>query len=195
MKVGGESDAEIKRRTNFKSEEELLSFIIIVCNGDAKTMANSCSGILTWYEEWFFFFEFCYGRTLIRWIDAASPKNFGTYPKLLIKVFDDKLFFVLRARESWPKYAKLDEDIALRKDKWNERFPNVRLVQWDNTNVPMFQSSNADLQRTTWSNYYNMNCAKGGVSLQLCGWMVTESLWTGGVGDTDYQSKSSIFKK
>ena len=49
VKVGGESDAEIKRRTNFKSEEELLSFIIIVCNGDAKTMTNSCSGVLTWY--------------------------------------------------------------------------------------------------------------------------------------------------
>ena len=103
-------------------------------------MTNCCSGILTWYEEWFFFFEFCYRRTPTRWIDSTSSKNFGTYPNLLTNFFDDTLFLVLCARERWLKYATLNEDKALRKDKWNEPFPDVRLTKGDNT--PMFQRFN-----------------------------------------------------
>ena len=85
VKVGVESDAEIKRRTNFKSEKELLAYIIIVCNGDWEIMTKSYSGILTWYEKWFFFFEFCWGRTITRWIDAASYKNYGISAPFLRK--------------------------------------------------------------------------------------------------------------
>ena len=66
---------------------------------------------------------------------------------------------------------------------------------WDNTNIPMYQYSDAGLQRTTWSSYYNMNCAKGGLGMQLCGWMVTASLWTGSVDDLEQQSKSNIFQE
>ena len=59
----------------------------------------------------------------------------------------------------------------------------------------MYKPSSTSLQESTWSSYYNMNCAKGGVFIQLCGWVGTESLWTGGVGDSQYQSQSSIFRE
>ena len=36
------------------------------------------------------------------------------------------------------------------------------------------------------------NCAKGGVFLQLCGWMGVHELWFGGVSDTEYLNKSGI---
>ena len=195
VRLGEESDNEIKRRTNFRSEKELISFVLIVCNGDWDVLTRTASGIMTWYEEWFFYFEFCWGRTLTRWEDAASEKNYGLNIEYLMYVFDEKVNLVLRARSSWSKYATLEEDISLRKEKWNSRYNNQRVVFWDNTNVKMYKPSSASLQESTWSSYYNMNCAKGGVFIQLCGWVGTESLWTGGVGDSQYQSQSSIFRE
>ena len=59
----------------------------------------------------------------------------------------------------------------------------------------MYQPSDTSLQDTTWSQYYNMNCAKGGVPLQLCGWMWADSLSTRVVSDSVYQSKCSIFNE
>ena len=107
-------------------------------------------------------------------------------------VFDQKLNIVRCARESWPKYASLDEDLMLRKEKWEGRYNNQRVIQWDNTNVAMTKPGDAAMQRTTYSQYYKENCAKGGVFLQFCGWMGTASLWTGGVGDSEYQTNGTI---
>ena len=47
---------------------------------------------------------------------------------------------------------------------------------WDNTNVD-FQgkASDLDLQRLTFSLYYGGNVAKGGIFLQLCGWLGIEA--------------------
>ena len=39
-----------------------------------------------------------------------------------------------------------------------------------------------------------MNCFKGGIALQTCGWIRTHNLWTGCVSDTTYQEKSGIFE-
>ena len=109
-----------------------------------------------------------------------------------MEVFDHKLSIVLRARKSWPKYASFEEDSILRKEKWNDKYTSERVIQWDNTNVTMTKPSDAALQRTTYSQYYKENCAKGGVHLQFCGWMGTEELWTGNVCDSDYQSNGNI---
>ena len=68
------------------------------------------------------------------------------------------------------------------------------MVQWDNTNVKVMKPGDAVLQRTTYSQYYKQNCAKGGVHLQFCGWMGTEELWTGNVCDSEYQTGGNIIK-
>jgi hypothetical protein len=47
----------------------LLCYVIIVCNGNLSLMMETSTS-LTWFEEWFFFFEMLWGRTLIRWLDA-----------------------------------------------------------------------------------------------------------------------------
>ena len=40
-----------------------------------------------------------------------------------------------------------------------------------------------------------MNCAKGGVFLQLCGWLGVEKLWVGATSDSHYQIHNKIFEK
>ena len=62
------------------------------------------------------------------------------------------------------------------------------------TSLKSPKPSNAELQRLTWSSYYGMNCFKGGIGLQLCGWILTHELWTGAVSDTRYQEGSGIFE-
>ena len=68
------------------------------------------------------FYEFCWGRTLTRWIDVSSPKHYGISKWRMIDVFDHKLSIALRARKSWPKYATFEEDCMLRKEKWNLKY-------------------------------------------------------------------------
>lgn len=50
------------------------------------------------------------------------------------------------------------------------------------------------LQRLTFSAYYGSNVAKGGVFVQLCGWLGTFELWMGAVSDTEYLNNSGILK-
>ncbi len=66
----------------------------------------------------------------------------------------------------------------------------------DNGIKPMLKRPTGDaaLQRTTYSQYYKQNCAKGGVHLQFCGWIGTEELWTGNVCDSKYQTGTSIIE-
>ena len=53
-------DRRIKRKTGFDTEEDLLSFIFIACNGDIERIKGKTKGsTLTWYEDWFCFFEKC----------------------------------------------------------------------------------------------------------------------------------------
>ena len=67
------------------------------------------------------------------------------------------------------------------------------MVMWDDTNIPFsFQPSSALNQRTTYSSYYGMNCAKGGVFLQLCGWLGVEELWCGATSDSFYMEHTCI---
>ena len=57
-----------------------------------------------------------------------------------------------------------------------------------------FKPSGAYEQRVTYSSYYASNCAKGGVFLQLGGWMGVEELWVGATSDTHYQQETGIFQ-
>ena len=90
-------DKEVKLRTGFETERDLLTFIIIACNGDFDTIKKTHS-VLTWYEEWFFYFEMMYGLTIQTWGVAESEKHgFGIDAQTLRKVFDEKMELV-----AWP---------------------------------------------------------------------------------------------
>ena len=161
-------DSDIKRRTGFTSLSHLLAYVITVYNGDHDLMIRKTT-TLTWLEEWMFFFEYLWGKTLTRWWDASV--NMKSNKDSLMKIFRNKFQLVCAAQESWPCYASFYEGAALMKEKWKKEYENVRIVMWDDTNVNLlYQPSTADDQRLTYSQYYAANCAKGGVFLQLCGW-------------------------
>lgn len=54
--------------------------------------------------------------------------------------------------------------------------------------------SDAFLQKITYSSYYKMNCAKGGVFTQLCGWIGSCHLWVGAISDTEYMNRTQVMK-
>ncbi len=184
---------EVRRRTRFESLGDMMAYIVVLCNGDHYKITHKHSS-LTWFEEWFFFFEFQWGRTLLRWVDAEA--TYKTNRKTMLDIFRGKLEIATQCRERWPQYVSYKEDHALMKEKWRRKFEGKRIVMWDDTNVDfMFQPSGADEQRLTYSVYYAGNCAKGGVFLQPCGWMGVEHLWVGATSDSHYQENTDIFKR
>ena len=186
------TDKEVERRTGFKSRDMMLAFIILVCNGDHDVMTTTNTE-LTWLEEWLLFLEWEWGRTITRWVDAANSIQRST--NVAQQVIDYRMTQVLICRKSWPKYARHEEDCKMRKDKWNGKYDGMRVVMWDDTNVNFdFKPSGAYEQRVTYSSYYAGNCAKGGVFVQLGGWLGVEELWVGATSDTHYQEETAIFK-
>ena len=99
-----------------------------------------------------------------------------------------------RARESWPEFASYEEDKENSDEKYTERYKEERPIFWDMTNIHLPKPSDAQLQRLTFSSYYNENCLKGGIGLQTLGWIRTHDLWTGCASDTCYQAQSGIFE-
>ena len=65
----------------------------------------------------------------------------------------------------------------------------------DNTNITLVTPSDADKQRSLRSEYYAECCAKGGVSIQMCGWIRALHLFTGGIDDSKYIERSEILKQ
>jgi hypothetical protein len=63
------SDHEVQVRSGFRSLLQLLYYIAVVCDGNILMMVETTT-CLTWFEEWFFFFEMLWGRSLQRWVDA-----------------------------------------------------------------------------------------------------------------------------
>ena len=57
------------------------------------------------------------------------------------------------------------------------------------------KSEDAGLQQTTYIEYYADNCFKGGVFVQLCGWLGNEYFWGGGVSDSDYNNRSGYLQE
>ena len=195
----GVADDEIKRRTGFPTEGAMLSYIFTVCNGEIELVQQRHSS-LTWYEEWFFHFEFVWGRTLTRWVDAASECNLGIQPKYLLDIHRHKLQLARRTRDLWPKYASYQEDCCLRKTKWNAKYgedhgEKRRPVFWDMTGIKAYQFGAADTNGNTYSKYYSGNVFKGGIFTQCCGWMGTHDLWGGNVSDTEYNKSAGYLKE
>jgi hypothetical protein len=71
--------------------------------------------VLTWFEEWFFHFEYKWGRTLKRLVDVK--KYFGPQEKYLRRVVVRKYSIERHAVSTWPTYASFAEDCELRRAK------------------------------------------------------------------------------
>ena len=82
----------------------------------------------------------------------------------------------------------------LRDPKWNERYQGKRVVFWDNTGIQLHKPSDAFLQRITFSAYYAGNVGKGGIFIQLCGWLGTHELYPGAISDSDYMDKGGVLQ-
>ena len=130
-------------------------------------------------------FEFKWWRVLTRVGDIVKeygPNTRDTLKEVALKYNTDP-----RARDAWTAYASYDEDMKLRNAKeWSAKYNGMRYVFWDMTTVPGYEFSHPDLNRITYSKCYAKNCVKGGISNQLCGWIKNKDLWTGEVGDTEY---------
>ena len=125
-----------------------------------------------------------------------AEKTYGLNTTSLRGVFYSKLRLVITAARLWPTFVSHEEDMVMRSDKWKERYPNQRVQMWDNTNVNfMGKPSDPDLQRQTFSLYYGQNVAKGGIFLQLCGWMGGWELHLGAISDTAYFENSGLLSE
>ena len=157
MVCPGTPDSEVKRQTGFPSEARLLAYVFILYNGDIKIIQERRSS-LTWYEEWYSYFQFGWGRTLSRWIDLE--KEYGLCSKVMRSIFRHKLFIARYAHSQWTMYVTCVEDLMLRRSKWNmiyrERY-DVKVrpgVMWDMTCIKVYQFGAAELQRGIYSEYY-----------------------------------------
>ena len=186
------SDLDVSKRTGFKTVNDMLTYIAIVCNGDFDLIIQQMS-VLTWFEEWMFFFELLKGKSFDWDSGEHEDRGYGICQKPLRKVFDNKLKIVVSCRNSWPLFALYKEDRKfVGNTKILEDFEGLRPVYWDMTNLTTPKPSDATLQRLTFSKYYNENCYKGGIGLQKCGWICLHDLWFGAVSDTAYQERSGI---
>jgi hypothetical protein len=66
---------------------------------------------------------------------------------------------------------------------------------WDMPNILSYSFSDADFQRFTYSKYYRENGFKGGISVQLNGWIQAGTLWLGRVSDSDYSRQEGYLQK
>uniref|UniRef100_A0A7S1UPM4 DDE Tnp4 domain-containing protein n=1 Tax=Grammatophora oceanica TaxID=210454 RepID=A0A7S1UPM4_9STRA len=181
--------AEVQRLTGFANLFLLLSFVLIVCNGSVDLLSATVS-CLTWLEEWLLYFEWTWGRTNARFHDLVAKYKIGD--PAIRNIIRQKRNIILKARSMWPFYATYEEDEKLRHSSWNVRYWGERIVFWDDTDIGMLKPSDAGLNRRTYSSYYGGNVAKGGVFIQLCGWLGVWELWMGAVSDTYYIMKSGI---
>jgi hypothetical protein len=185
------NDDKVHVQTGFRSLLCMLAYIAIVSNGDIKKIQSS-STILTWFEEWYLFFEVMYSRSVSRWVDVQYKYHVSDVT--VRKIYDKKLDEALALRLRWPRFASFEEDKTYRKqeEKW-EAYKGKRVIMYDNTNVRMKQPSDAEAQRATYSMYYSGNVGKGAVHIQPCGWMGCNELWSGGVSDTAYMQEEDVF--
>ena len=69
------------------------------------------------------------------------------------------------------------------------------LVMHNNTDVPLMQPSDPQLQWALYSQYNGRCIANGGIAIQPCGWICTWELCTGGINDSRYVKMVTIFDK
>ena len=65
----------------------------------------------------------------------------------------------------------------------------------DNTGINIIKPSDLFQQRIMYSAYYSGNVGKGGVFVQICGWMGAYALYPGAIIDTDYLNKTGILEE
>jgi len=65
------ANSEVKRRTGFCDVSTLLAYVIVVCNGDFDRIRKKRTS-LTWFEEWFLYFEWKYHATNLRQQDMEA---------------------------------------------------------------------------------------------------------------------------
>jgi hypothetical protein len=184
---------KIKVQTGFPSLLAMMGYIAVICKGDIREITKTTLTTLTWFEEWYSFFEILYGKSLSRWVDAEY--KYQCNHQLLHDIYDTKIKQVLLVRSEWPLYVSIDEDETYRKNisgKW-DAFRGRRVVMFDNTNINMFQPSDGGAQRATYSLYYSGNVGKGCVFVQPCSWIGTHDVWTGGVRDSQYMKDGDVF--
>jgi hypothetical protein len=187
--------SEVHERTGFEDVRELLFYVAVVCDGDHNRMTETTL-YLTWFEEWFFYFEMTYGHSANRWCDYE--RSYKMTVNVLRELYRRKLTMAILTRKRWPLYATHKEDVQLRKPSWNEIFTIIkgeRIVMHDNTDaVRLMKASDPEMQRATWSKYYGGCVGKGGIACQLCGWTVTLELCTGAIDDSSYIDAVQILR-
>ena len=173
----------------------MIAYATISANGGIDRLSETCTSLLTWYEELYLFEAKLYGKVIKRWCDVEI--KFGIIQCTAKMIYNNKLQQCLATRESWPLYVTHKEDIALRDNsKWGAiEYKERRIMMWDNTNCDIYKPTNRNNQALTWSAYYNSNCFKGAIFVQLCCWMGTSELWTGSITDTDYMLQSGILER
>jgi DDE superfamily endonuclease len=164
----------------------------VLCGGDIDEIKQTTTTTLTWLEEWYVFFEVIYGKSICRWVDGEYKYKINH--QTIRYIYDKKLKHVLRVRKAWPRYVSMNEDNTYRKDKKWDDYKGKRVIMFDNTNINMYQPSDAAAQRATYSLYYSGNVGKGACFIQPCGWMGCHDIWTGGVSDTHYMQHSGVFE-
>jgi DDE superfamily endonuclease len=184
------TDVYVKTITGFPSAACMMAFIMVVTFGNIQQIEQTTTH-LTWLEEWFIYYEVVWCKHSTRWVDLAIRYNVSS--KTVRNIFINKLTIHINARAAWPIFVTCEEDIKVRKHKWNIHYANKRVILWDNTSVPFtYKPSASDIQRNTYSMYYAGNVAKGGVFIQPCGWMGTHHLWVGAVSDSEYMERSGV---
>jgi hypothetical protein len=134
-------------------------------------------------------------RKTISWLHTAAASYGVSNNRTVAKVIDPKMGLVRTARKLWPKYATIQEDSKLRNKDWDQNYKDKRIVMWDNTGIRLHKPTDALLQRMTYSSYYAGNVGKGGIFVQLCGWMGTHELYPGAMSDSDYLNKTGILEE
>ena len=138
-----------------------------------------------------------YGRSFTNWWQATN--TFGPHHRFMRNIFRQKLALVKRARRRWGYFVTYEEDIQLRKDKWNIKYrerdgSKTRVIMWDMTGIEGYHFSAAELQRNTYSKYYGGNYFKGGIGMQLCSWGLTWPLWGGHESDSGYHESAGYLE-
>jgi hypothetical protein len=184
---------QVQARTGFKDVGMLFAYVLLVCDGDVMEMTKRVSN-LTWFEEWFLGLEMLHGKSIISESVACSAYCLKR-PKTARLIFGVKLAALIRARRRWPMFASKLEDETLRDSKWNEKYgTDVRPVFWDNTGIKLHKCTDPYLQRITFSAYYAGNVAKGGIFVQICGWLGVHELYPGAMTDSKYLNETGILE-
>ena len=127
------TDDEIKRRTGFSTINNLLGYIIIICNGDIERIKGVRRESLTWFEHFFLYFEWTYHSTVQRKTDLTN--EWGIDYRYVNNIKDSVSAIEISSLRGWPLVATFEEDMELRDwQKWSA-YNGKRAIFHDMTNI------------------------------------------------------------